>query len=578
MLSASLFLPAKACESYRYIEETFDNVTVQQNVVYGQAVNYLGINQNLRMDIFSPAGDTLAYRPLVLFFFGGAFVIGDKSHADMQTWCDSLSRLGYVCAAVNYRIGLNVSSATSAERAVYRAVQDARAAVRYFKEYADIYNIDTTRIFLGGNSAGAITSLHTAFLDKEWKRPPSTYANTLLLRPDLGCLDCSGNSYQHDVFIKGVINLWGAIGDTSWMEYGQQTALLTIHGTDDPIVPFDQGVPFTVGYNFPYLYGALPINDRADKINIYHEFYPYVGADHTFYGLPDGIVTFPNQYWEPVFNQGKNFLYQLLKFESGHIIGDTLVCESDTVTYIVAQGNPDWKYCWDIQGGIITSNPDSNIVKVLWTQPGNGSLKVTAKNEIDVTGNPSPAFDVQINPLPVSGIEIIEEYEIVYVISQSNYTIHEYLYFEHLDTFLYFINDTAKFILNESGLFSIKHFTENACGYDTLEKYWVNFNHQIPEDTTTVSTGTELQTLIFQVYPNPLSQNTFYLVKPQKFKNQNLIFRLYSTRGSLIFEKYTYQHQSKIVLEKIPPTGIYVWVITSTENKQKAYGKLNIAN
>ena len=56
---------------------------------------------------------------------------------------------------------------------VVRAVHDYRAAIRYFKkdfsENGNIYGIDTSLIFAGGVSAGAITAVHVAYMDNPFR-------------------------------------------------------------------------------------------------------------------------------------------------------------------------------------------------------------------------------------------------------------------------------------------------------------------------------------------------------------------------------------------------------------------------
>ncbi|MDB9806208.1 alpha/beta hydrolase fold domain-containing protein, partial [Crocinitomicaceae bacterium] len=83
---------------------------------------------------------------------------------DMVALCDSFARKGFVTASIGYRKGFNPLSQSSAVRAVYRGTQDARAAIRYLKEFATTYGIDTNYTFVGGSSAGGFMALHTAYL------------------------------------------------------------------------------------------------------------------------------------------------------------------------------------------------------------------------------------------------------------------------------------------------------------------------------------------------------------------------------------------------------------------------------
>ena len=312
-LSANMY--AQCSGGNRFKKQVFPNITVTKDITYGNADRYdvFGANnpQPIKLDFYAPTGDTMQARPLVLLFFGGAFLLGDKGDADVKAWCDSLAHCGYAAASVNYRLGYNQLNSKSAIRATYRGVQDARAAIRFLKENHQQYKIDTNRIFIAGESAGAIIGLHTSFLRAETDRPAETYGITGE-NQDLGCLDCSGNTYAHTVEIKGLISLWGAINDVNSITQNERTPTLLIHGTSDAIVNIDQGPPFNLP-NYPAVYGSIPLHARFDALGIYNEFYPYQGQPHLFYGIQTGTVTFPNQYWQPVFTQGQQFLYTVLQ-------------------------------------------------------------------------------------------------------------------------------------------------------------------------------------------------------------------------------------------------------------------------
>jgi acetyl esterase/lipase len=299
----------------RFQRAVFPTITITKDITYGTADRYDALNINfpqpLKLDIYQPTGDTMQRRPLVMMMYGGAFQLGDKVDADVTAWCDSLAHHGYVAVSMNYRLGFNQLSSGSATRAVYRAVQDARAALRFLMENAVQYRIDTTKIFIGGESAGAVTALHTAFYNNNADRPQETYG-IFGENQDLGCLDCSGNNYAHNIKIKGIIDLWGAINDLTKINANEKIPTLLIHGTDDQIVDIDSGPPFNIP-TYPTMYGSIPIAARMNLLGIYHEFYPYQGQGHLFYGIPTGTVTFPNQYWNPVWQQGRTFLYTVLQ-------------------------------------------------------------------------------------------------------------------------------------------------------------------------------------------------------------------------------------------------------------------------
>jgi hypothetical protein len=121
---------------------------------------------DLHLDIFRPQNDTLKKHPLVMLIHGGAFYFGSKDDASITRWCRHLASLGYVTASIDYRIGF-LPSMASIGRAGYRAVQDAHAAMRYLVLHQQDYCIDTSMIFVGGASAGAITAPNLAFMTNE---------------------------------------------------------------------------------------------------------------------------------------------------------------------------------------------------------------------------------------------------------------------------------------------------------------------------------------------------------------------------------------------------------------------------
>ena len=69
------------CNGNRYMNRNFfTDVDTMLNVTYGsnQGVGS-GSNQSLELDIFEPANDTLATRPLIILAHGGSFTGGNKN-------------------------------------------------------------------------------------------------------------------------------------------------------------------------------------------------------------------------------------------------------------------------------------------------------------------------------------------------------------------------------------------------------------------------------------------------------------------------------------------------------------------
>ena len=133
----------------RYIDEVFDSVIKTEDIIYGNAPDLPFIflfewNTNdidLDMDIYEPEGDALEERPVIVFIHSGSFFSGNNEVDDMVDLSISAAKRGYVAININYRLGLNIISTYSGERAVYRGVQDASAVVRYLREFHQDFRI-----------------------------------------------------------------------------------------------------------------------------------------------------------------------------------------------------------------------------------------------------------------------------------------------------------------------------------------------------------------------------------------------------------------------------------------------------
>lgn len=402
---------SQVCTNNRYRERVFPQVTKTADIQYATVQTlpavYLNetqtISQNLYLDVWQPTGDTLQKRPLVILAFGGAFLIGTKNDADIQAACDSLAHLGYVTASIQYRLGLNPTVASSGERAVYRATQDFSAAVRYFKQFASTYKIDTSAIFVGGASAGSFAALHMVYGDED-ERPASSFASGgLFPAPDLGCMDCSGNNYPYSHKVRGVLNMWGALGFLNWMEPGDPP-IVSFHGNSDPVVPFSEGFPFTVGATLPYVYGSEKITQKAQQLGIYNEFYPFSSAIHQLWGagLEQNWVVGPTEFQVPILNGIREFMFKILKPAHSSLSGPSEVCTGAEVLYTVPF-RPGFKYCWQVQNGQVVQQ-NNNQLLVKWNFAGNGQVSVREFNQNDI---PADSFLVkQVNIFQTPNVQL----------------------------------------------------------------------------------------------------------------------------------------------------------------------------
>ncbi len=390
------FLSRAQCDTSRYTTAIFDSVIKHANVQYGSAQvwNIPYNNTDLFMDIYEPANDTVSNRPLMIWVHPGGFLLGDKEADDMVALCDSFARKGFVTASIGYRLGFNPLSASSAVRAVYRGTQDTRAAIRFLKEFASTYGIDTNFTFLGGSSAGAFATLHTAYLtDNE---APSDIQGGFGY-PALGCLDCSGNNYTHNMDLTGIIGLWGALGDSNYIQPNETVPALLIHGEADGVVPIGTGNPFGV-FTTPVVNGSRPISNQLIALGIPHTFMPFDSLDHEFHGADNGTFNNPpNAYWDTILDAIQNHVYPLLKPNPPTITGDFSVCLGDTAVYSFVGGSMD-DFCFQLINGTVLSVWDDS-VQVVWNTLGNANIEIRAINSIQAVSS-SISQEIQIHALP----------------------------------------------------------------------------------------------------------------------------------------------------------------------------------
>lgn len=266
----------------RYLEEVFSSVTVTQNVIYGQNYSVLTGSptlQPLAMDIYEPAGDTVTDRPLIVYLPTGSFLpryinqlpTGDKSDSATVEICTRLAKQGYVVAACSYRTGWNPAGAQSERtetilQAVYRGLQDAKTAVRFFRmdeaTMGNTYGINPNRIAMGGQGSGGYISLAYGSVNKLSEIQLTKFYNFDSSRfmvdttihgdwdgfggnPALNYNNYPG--YSSDVNVS--FNIGGAIGDSSWMEAGE-IPTISIQGVSDAFAPYSYGIVTVPGTPF----------------------------------------------------------------------------------------------------------------------------------------------------------------------------------------------------------------------------------------------------------------------------------------------------------------------------------------
>ncbi|MFN3917170.1 MAG: T9SS type A sorting domain-containing protein [Flavobacteriales bacterium] len=277
---------AAQCVGNRYRTFEFTAVDATPNIQYGSNINLQGNSQTLSLDVYEPQGDIETSRPLVILIHGGSFVGGSRTGTDVVPLCQDLAKLGYVTSSIQYRLGmagvpLPGPDSVGATESVVRAYHDLKAAIRFFKkdvtENGNTYGVDTNNIFIAGVSAGGITAVHVAYMD-ELSEMPSYVDYT---KPGLGggLEGLSGNvGYSSD--FKAVINIAGALRDTTWMKTGDKP-ILSLHGDNDGTVPYGTSTISMLGiWPIMEISGSHSIHEQADRVGIVNCLETHEGQGH----------------------------------------------------------------------------------------------------------------------------------------------------------------------------------------------------------------------------------------------------------------------------------------------------------
>ncbi len=272
----------------RYYDPVFTDVNVQTNITYGVNASVLelsvamqAIPKALKMNVYTPAGDTATNRPLVIIMHTGNFLPPTFNGGCSGTIFDAtdvavatrLAKMGYVAAVADYRIGWNPIASTQTERvftlinAAWRGVQDSRTCIRYFnKDNAtdNVFKIDPDKITLWGIGTGGYISLNSAALDTvtdTYIPKFLTAAGPMVIEPVNGNVDatsvgvtfpgypgfpagdtlCYPNHVGFSSKFGLAVNLGGALGDISWID-PSDPAIISFHTPNDPFAPCEIGI------------------------------------------------------------------------------------------------------------------------------------------------------------------------------------------------------------------------------------------------------------------------------------------------------------------------------------------------
>ncbi|MET4541518.1 acetyl esterase/lipase [Arthrobacter bambusae] len=163
-------------------------------------------------DVFSPEGTT-APLPTVVWIHGGAWISG--AQRDVIPYLRIIAAEGYTTIGMSYPIAPEATYPT--------AVRDINEALAYIKAHAAELNVDTSRIVLAGDSAGAqlASQMTTLTVNPE-------YANLMGIQPALQKSELAATILHCGVYdLRAMADLSGIVA------WGFKTSLWAYTGTKD---------------------------------------------------------------------------------------------------------------------------------------------------------------------------------------------------------------------------------------------------------------------------------------------------------------------------------------------------------
>lgn len=242
-----------------------------EKYVYKNYLSEKRKEKSLKIGLVRPIDDLPnEKRPLIIGVHGGGFIDFCPFEPCYAKYSENVlvpnfTAQGYITASIQYRLtsAFDLKPPKIKDEALreaqYKAIQDARDAIRYVFENAEKLGVDTRNVFLIGTSAGAIIALHAAFLDDE-EVPKNLSAKY-------------GGLAEREK-IRGVISLSGAIYDLAYLDGGDKVPLMIVHGSEDIIVPFDKGFYLKMKHLTP-VFGGKAVFEAARRKGIEAEGYFY---------------------------------------------------------------------------------------------------------------------------------------------------------------------------------------------------------------------------------------------------------------------------------------------------------------
>jgi len=288
--SAALKSTLKSYPNIRLAEEKSSPEVIEK-----RGLTYCSFgDRELRIDAFIPASAPQQKTPAILIVHGGGWRSGNRAmHIPLA---QRLAAAGYACFTVEYRL--------STEALYPAAIYDLKAALRWIRQNAEKFNIDTKKIAALGFSAGGELATFAGV------------TNELKKFNEKGCSDKFSSKVQAIIDIDGTLSFVhpesgeGKDGKkpsaaTYWFGYSK---------AENPEL-WKEASPLTyVGKHSPPI---LFLNSSVDRMHAGRDDfrkelarYKIYSEVHTFPDSPHGFCLF-EPWFEPTVNYISNFMQKV---------------------------------------------------------------------------------------------------------------------------------------------------------------------------------------------------------------------------------------------------------------------------
>ena len=258
-------------------------VLIEKDIIYAQGLSHAYWESpssqvmDLKMDAYIPK-NSANNRPAIMFIHGGGFVGGSKEKKAIVNLANYFAARGWVTFSINYRLKKDFGSVSESWMkhkdfvpsgsvnqylAIYPALRDAKAALRWITKHAKEFNINPDFITIGGGSAGAVTAVGVGCsLKNDFSTEISSKHDKTLQ---------STNQYE-DYKVASILDFWGSnaalkalkVIDNQERIDPLDPPLFIAHGTNDLVVLFDEAEQLKALYTSSKLPLAFyPIEGKA---------------------------------------------------------------------------------------------------------------------------------------------------------------------------------------------------------------------------------------------------------------------------------------------------------------------------